>query len=197
MLEELEASTFCTPTAVGGFPQISGMNITIDTTWEFAQSDLYPNSIYHAPASINRVTIDSVNGSPFSLTDTYAVVSNDFCAAGGDTYYAFSTATVMDTGTPLDEAVMQYITTVLDSAVDGQYLTPAGRITVIAPEVTVTEQPEPTTTYVVILGDSLWCIAQKQYGSGSLWYLIYDANQDTINDPSRIRVGQTLNIPSR
>ncbi|MBD5482203.1 MAG: LysM peptidoglycan-binding domain-containing protein [Lachnospiraceae bacterium] len=199
LLEALEASTYCTPTAVGGFPQISGMNITIDTTREFAQGDLYPNSTYHAPASINRVTINSVNGSPFSLTDTYAVVSNDFCAAGGDTYYAFSTATVMDTGTPLDEAMMQYITTVLDGAVDEQYLTPAGRITVIASEATEPEQSEPASSiiYVVIPGDSLWCIAQRQYGSGSLWCLIYDANQDTINDPSRIWVGQTLNIPTR
>ena len=199
LLEALEASTYCTPTAVGGFPQISGMNITIDTTHEFAQGDLYPNSTYHAPASINRVTIDSVNGSPFSLTDTYAVVSNDFCAAGGDTYYAFSTATVMDTGTPLDEAMMQYISTVLYGTVDERYITPAGRITVIAPDGTVTEQPEPASSsiYLVIPGDSLWCIAQKQYCSGSLWCLIYEANQDTINDPSRIWVGQTLNIPAR
>lgn len=199
LLEALEASTFCTPTAAGGFPQISGMNITIDATKEFAQGDLYPNSTYHAPASVNRVTIDSVNGNSFSLTDTYAVVSNDFCAAGGDTYYAFSTATVMDTGTPLDEAVIQYITTVLEGTVDERYAIPAGRITVIASEVTEPGQPEPTssTTYVVIRSDSLWRIAQKQYGNGSLWRLIYEANQDIVNDPSRIWVGQTLNIPAR
>lgn len=199
LLEALEASTFCTPTAVGAFPQIGGMNITVDATREFAQGDLYPNSTYHAPASINRVTIDSVNGRAFSLTDIYAVVSNDFCAAGGDTYYAFSTATVMDTGTPLDEVVMQYITTVLEGNVDERYTEPAGRITVIASEVTDSEQSEPTsyTTYVVIRGDSLWLIARKQYGSGSQWRLIYEANQDTVSDPSRIWTGQTLNIPNR
>ena len=199
LLEALEASTFCTPTSVGAFPQIGGMNITVDATREFAQGDLYPNSTYHAPASINRVTIDSVNGRAFSLTDTYAVVSNDFCAAGGDTYYAFSTATVMDTGMPLDEVVIQYITTVLEGTVDERYTEPAGRITVIASEVTEPAQSEPTsyTTYVVIRGDSLWLIAREQYGSGSQWHLIYEANQDTVSDPSRIWVGQTLNIPAR
>ena len=199
LLEALEASTFCTPTSVGAFPQIGGMNITVDATREFAQGDLYPNSTYHAPASINRVTIDSVNGRAFSLTDTYAVVSNDFCAAGGDTYYAFSTATVMDTGMPLDEVVIQYITTVLEGTVDERYTEPAGRITVIASEVTEPAQSEPTsyTTYVVIRGDSLWLIAREQYGSGSQWHLIYEANQDTVSDPSRIWVGQTLNIPAQ
>ena len=31
LLEALEASTFSTPTAVGGFPQVSGINFTIHT----------------------------------------------------------------------------------------------------------------------------------------------------------------------
>ena len=77
---------------------------------------------------------------------------------------------------------------------DERYTEPAGRITVIASEVT---EPASYTTYVVIHGDSLWLIARKQYGSDSQWRLIYEANQDTVSDPSRIWVGQTLNIPTR
>lgn len=42
LLEALEASTYCTPTAVGGFPQIAGMEINIDTNKEY---DAKPDGI--------------------------------------------------------------------------------------------------------------------------------------------------------
>ncbi|MDE6259694.1 MAG: 5'-nucleotidase C-terminal domain-containing protein [Oscillospiraceae bacterium] len=58
-------------------------------------------------------------------------------------------------------------------------------------------EPASSTTYVVIAGDSLWKIAQKQYGSGSLWRQIYEANKDAIKDPNFIRIGQVLNIPAK
>ena len=138
LLEALEASTYTTPDAVGGFPQVAGISFTIDTTKTYDQGDLYPGSTYYAPKSINRVTIDSVNGQAFDPEATYVVVTNDFTAAGGDTYYAFSVATVVDTGTPMDEALMAYITEVLEGTVPAdKYAEPAGRITV------VTEAAEP------------------------------------------------------
>ena len=114
LLEALEASTYSTPGAVGGFPQVSGIKFTINTSIPFAQGEAYPASTYYKPASINRVTIESVNGKPFSLTDKYAVVTNDFCAAGGDTYYVFGNASEnFDTGIVMDEAVMDYVQTKL------------------------------------------------------------------------------------
>ena len=36
--------------------------------------------------------IESINGKAFNPKDTYAVVTNDFTAAGGDTYYTFKTS---------------------------------------------------------------------------------------------------------
>jgi hypothetical protein len=132
LLEALEASTYCTPTAVGAFPQIAGMEITIDTTEDYdANEDTYPGSTYYGPASIKRVTIDSVNGADFNVEDVYAVVTNNFLAAGGDTYYSFASATAQfDTGMPLDEVLMDYITTELGGVVDLVYAEPQGRITV-------------------------------------------------------------------
>ena len=44
LLEALEASCFSAPAAVGGFPQISGMKISIDTDKPFDQGEQYPNS---------------------------------------------------------------------------------------------------------------------------------------------------------
>ncbi|MBO4415058.1 MAG: 5'-nucleotidase C-terminal domain-containing protein, partial [Lachnospiraceae bacterium] len=131
LLEALEASTYSTPGAVGGFPQIAGMKITIDTTKEFAEGDLYPESTYHQPKSIQRVTIDEINGKKFDPDAVYAVVTNNFCAAGGDTYYVFKNASAQfDTGIVLDEAVVEYIQTVLGGVIGSKYAEPQGRITI-------------------------------------------------------------------
>ncbi|GAB4434664.1 MAG: hypothetical protein OHK0015_24630 [Chloroflexi bacterium OHK40] len=50
--------------------------------------------------------------------------------------------------------------------------------------------------YTVVSGDSLWAIAQRAYGNGALWYLIYQANRSQIVNPNLIYPGQTFNIPS-
>lgn len=128
LLEVLEASTYSLP--VGGFPQVAGINYTISTAVAYdANAETYPASTYYGPKSINRVTINSINGKEFKADDTYAVVTNDFSAAGGDTYYAFKAATAkFDTGIPLDEAVMEYVTTELKGVIGAQYAAPQGRI---------------------------------------------------------------------
>ena len=130
LLEALEASTYCTPDAIGGFPQVSGINYTISTAVAYdANAETYPASTYYGPKSINRVTINSINGKEFKADDTYAVITNDFCGGGGDTYYAFAAATAkFDTGIPLDEVVMEYITAELKGIIGKQYAEPQGRI---------------------------------------------------------------------
>ena len=130
LLEALEASTFCVPESIGGFPQVSGISYTISTGAVYdANAETYPASTYYGPKSINRVTINSINGKDFKLGDTYAVVTNNFSAAGGDTYYAFKAATAkFDTGVPLDEAVMEYVTKELKGVIGEQYAAPQGRI---------------------------------------------------------------------
>ena len=130
LLEALEASTFCVPESIGGFPQVSGISYTISTGAVYdANAETYPASTYYGPKSINRVTINSINGKEFKANDTYAVVTNNFCAEGGDTYYAFKAATAkFDTGVPLDEAVMEYVTTELKGVIGEQYAAPQGRI---------------------------------------------------------------------
>jgi 5'-nucleotidase len=128
LLEALEASTYCTPQAIGGYPQTSGIKFTIDTHKSFNKGAAYPGSTYYKPASINRVTIESINGQPFNKADTYAVVTNNFCAAGGDTYYAFKNASAQfDTGIVMDEAVMDYVKEVLGGKItSAKYGAPRG-----------------------------------------------------------------------
>lgn len=52
-----------------------------------------------------------------------------------------------------------------------------------------------TKTYTVQKGDSLSKIAKQEYGDGSQWRRIYDANRDQIKDPDLIHPGWTLVIP--
>nr|WP_325258069.1 5'-nucleotidase C-terminal domain-containing protein [uncultured Oscillibacter sp.] len=222
LLEALEASTYCTPTAVGGFPQVSGIEFTVDTAKEFAEGDLYPGSTYHKPASINRVSITTVGGKAFDEKATYSIATNDFMAAGGDTYYAFAAASAnYDLGIPMDEVLMDYIKEALNGTVTtAAYGEPAGRITVLtaapaeepapAPEPVPEPAPEPVPApepapvpapaaegdYVVKSGDCLWSIAQKAYGTGRQWQVIYNANKDVIKNPNDLSVGQVLVIPA-
>ena len=82
------------------------------------------------------MTITAINGEPFDPSATYAVVTNNFCAAGGDTYNVFNRAYVegagFDTNIPMDEAVMNYITDVLGGKITAEaYGEPAGRETQI------------------------------------------------------------------
>ena len=132
LLEALEASTYCTPTSIGGFPQVSGIEFTVDTTKAYDQGEQYPGSTYYGPKSIQRVTIETVGGEPFDANATYTIATNDFMAAGGDTYYAFAAASVnYDLGIAMDEVVMDYITDELKGTVTAEaYGEPAGRITV-------------------------------------------------------------------
>ena len=132
LLEALEASTYCTPDTIGGFPHVSGIVFTVDTSKIYDQGSQYPGSTYYAPKSIQRVSIQSVGGKAFDPNATYTIATNDFLAAGGDTYYAFKTASVnYDLGVPMDEVVMEYITKELKGVVSAEdYSAPEGRITI-------------------------------------------------------------------
>ena len=147
LLEALEVSTYCTPKSLGGFPQFAGMEVELNTACEYDANDTtYPGSTYFGPKSINRITIKTVNGKAFDKDATYAVITNNFLAAGGDTYYAFAAAqTQFDTGLPLDEILMEYITLELNGVVTDKYAAPQGRLTIVN-NPPVPEKPESPAT---------------------------------------------------
>lgn len=224
LLEVIEASTFCTPTSLGGFPQVAGMEYTINTAVEYKNGVQYPDSTYFAPAEPgSRVTITSVGGKAFDLKANYTVVVNSFQAEGGDTYYALTQGSYMqDTGIVDAEALIQYVDS-LDGIIGKTYAEPQNRIKMVSvPEVTtepvtpevkpevipapiVVPTPEPAPVdkdadqvalelYKVIKGDSLWKIAKNQLGDGTKWVSIYDLNKTKIKDPGMIYVGQEIRI---
>lgn len=148
LLEILEASTYCTPEAVGGFPQVAGIAFTVDTTKAFDQGDQYPDSTYYAPKTINRVTIQTVGGEAFDAEATYKIATNDFLAFGGDTCYVLKSLDAAHNKSIevfLDTALQEYIATELGGVVTAEkYGKPAGRITIVTGEAPA-EPAEPTT----------------------------------------------------
>jgi len=54
---------------------------------------------------------------------------------------------------------------------------------------------DATQYHEVVKGDTLWKIAEKYYGDGSLYKNIFEANKDILKDPDMIKIGQKLRIP--
>lgn len=131
LLEALEASCYACPSALGGFPQVSGIEFTIDTSVPFIEGEQYPDSTYYAPAVPgSRVTIQKVGGRDFDLADDYYIAVNNFMADGGDTYYVFAHAEeVIDTGVIDAEGLISYVDS-LDGVIGEEYAAPKGNITI-------------------------------------------------------------------
>jgi len=210
LLEVIEASVFCTPVAVGGFPQVAGMEFTLDVSVEYANGEQYPNSTYYAPANPgSRVTITSVGGEAFDLSANYTVVVNSFLAEGGDTYYTMTEASyVQDMGIIDAEALIMYVDS-LGGTIGVEYAEPQGRMTIVgeaapveaAPVETAPVVEEPiaisTELYKVVAGDSLWKIAESQLGDGLKWRQIYNDNKEQISNPALIYIGQELVVKEK
>jgi len=210
LLEVIEASVFCTPVAVGGFPQVAGMEFTLDVSVEYANGEQYPNSTYYAPANPgSRVTITSVGGEAFDLSANYTVVVNSFLAEGGDTYYTMTEASyVQDMGIIDAEALIMYVDS-LGGTIGVEYAEPQGRMTIVgeaapveaAPVETAPVVEEPiaisTELYKVVAGDNLWKIAESQLGDGLKWRQIYNDNKEQISNPALIYIGQELVVKEK
>ena len=85
------------------------------------------------------------------------------------------------------------------SMVDGQAFSHAGTIRpgwrLLVP---VDQAPAVAVANVrVEPGDTLWSIAEEEYGDGQRWSRVYAANTDQITDPDVIHPGQVLDIPGR
>lgn len=67
------------------------------------------------------------------------------------------------------------------------------------PEPSVTEEPVAKEasygTYTVQKGETLGEISAKVYGTSRKWKKIFEANQDVLKNPNRIKAGQVLRIP--
>jgi len=65
----------------------------------------------------------------------------------------------------------------------------------ITEEIAAIDNPSAAVSNTVVSGDSLWRIAQRHYGDGNRWSVIYELNKEIIGtDPNRLRIGQELKL---
>ncbi len=134
LLEALEAASAELPEPTAPFAQVSGVEYTVHTQTAYEEGEAYPDSTFYAPLQPgSRVEIHSVSGEDFSPEAVYTLVTIDFLAMGGDSYYVFTQASegsVIDSGVLLEDAFAAYITDTLAGVVGSEYAAPQGRITV-------------------------------------------------------------------
>ena len=141
LLEALEAAaqglpcTEETADVCASFMQVSGLAYTVDTSKAFDRGEPYGDKWFRA-ASLNRVTVESVNGKPFDPDALYAVITSNANFNGMDSSYMFKAAAEENEKSTITTAVVRdviwrYIAEVLEHMVDESYAAPQGRITVL------------------------------------------------------------------
>ena len=203
----------------GGFLQVSGLKYTIDTTIPSTVQQDDKGVWTGGPTGEYRVTdvqvLNNETGAyePLDLNASYNLAGYNYTLRDlGDGFAMFEGAVnVLDYVMEDYMVLANYVQSFENGVVTGS-AEPQGRITIVDkaaetpeepdepavdPEPDEPEEPAEGDTYVVVAGDSLWKIAREQLGSGARWGEIYEANRDTVSDPSLIFIGQTLIIPAR
>jgi len=183
----------------GGFLQLSGLKCTVDTS--------IPSGVrtddkgmflgVDGPRRVSDVQVLKKDGgyAPLDPAGWYSLASHDYMLySQGDGYSMFGkdTVTVLKDQYMVDSDVLiRYITDVLDGTVtQEQYGRSQGRIQ------TAGAAESTAHGYIVLPGDSLWKIAKQEYGLGTVWKDIYQANRELLKDPDRIYPGQVLVLPA-
>ena len=195
-----------TAAACASFMQVSGVDYTVNTAKAYDKGEAYNDTWYKA-ASVQRVTVNSVNGKAFDAAATYAVVTSNANFNGMDSSYMFKAAAAENEKSTITTAVVRdvvwmYIKEALGGTIGSQYAASNGSITLKADapaDKSGKDQPGQTVVageeYIVQRGDSLWKIAAKVYGRGTLWSKILESNPQ-IKNANLIYVGQKLTIPA-
>ena len=140
LLEVLEAASqglpCCEDTAAAcaSFMQVSGLKYAVDTTKEYDKGEAYGDNWFKA-ASLNRVTIEEVNGKPFDAEATYAVITSNANFNGMDSSYMLKAAAEENEKSTITTAVVRdviwlYIAGELNNVIGDPYADAQGRITI-------------------------------------------------------------------
>jgi len=141
LLEALEAAsqglpyTDDTASVCASFMQVSGLTYSVNTAEAFVKGEAYGDKGWYKAASLNRVTIEEVNGQPFDAEAVYAVISSNANFNGMDSSYVFAAAAEANekstiTTAAVRDVVWLYITGELNNQIGEAYAEAQGRISV-------------------------------------------------------------------
>lgn len=132
ILEVLASTTCISPSALGAFPQVSGIKFVIHSSVPYTKGKQYYNSEYFAPLHPEeRITITEIAGAPYDAHKYYYVAMTDFQCNGGDAYGALqplAAEAAQSIGYIDVLAVENYLKSVLGGNIGANYAEPAGRI---------------------------------------------------------------------
>ena len=132
LLDALELGCSSMPVQRAGFPQVSGLEFTVDQGIESpVQTDAQEDFV--GISGERRVSNVLIDGEPLDPEAVYTVASTDFIFNGGDHYAMFSEdAEIISTTQKTDNAVLiEYIENNLNGVIPDTYQQAEGRIHVI------------------------------------------------------------------
>jgi len=123
-----------TAAACASFMQVSGLTYTVDTAVAYDRGEAYGDNWFQA-ASLGRVSIGEVNGQPFDLAATYAVITSNANFNGMDSSYIFKAAAQENEKSTITTAVVrdviwQYIASEMNNVIADAYAAPQGWIVI-------------------------------------------------------------------
>lgn len=120
IIDILNATTTLLPAESGDFPQVSGLNFTID--------------LNATPRVKDIKVLDKTTGKyqPIDPNKTYTIGTMDYCVTGGGLASVLKDAKVLKQNLMLyNEAMIEYVSKNLNGHIGQQYAKPAGRIKII------------------------------------------------------------------
>jgi len=162
LLEQLEASaqglpfSYDTFALTASFMHVSGIEYTIDTSRAFNPGENFRDRIWYTAASVERISITSINGRPFDESALYAVITSNANFNGMDISYVLEARvndtenwSTITTARVVDHAVMYYIASLPNATIGADRVAVQERITTEA-EV---QQPLSPTEVRMIIGE--------------------------------------------
>jgi len=144
LLEQLEASAQGLPFSLetygltASLMHVSGIEYTVDTTRAFNPGEAYRDRAWFTAQSVERVSITSINGTPFDEAAVYAVITSNANFNGMDISYVLAAResdtqnrSTITTARVVEHAVMGYIASLPNATIGLEYADVQGRITLL------------------------------------------------------------------